>query len=120
MPVPTPKGPQDAVTQARVLERANDIAEQLKVGGNYYVYQSQPNEIYFMVKRNGVKPDTTYTLDLLNETCTCPFHIENHYCKHILALQIGLEREADEAQCEQHDFDMLHCENEVTGCEYPY
>ncbi len=117
--VPKPKDAQEAALQVRVMERAKVIAAELKKGGEYYCYMqnSQPN-FWGMGKRSGsAKADTVYLLNLADETCSCQFHAEKHYCKHLIALNLSLEEEADEAQCEQAEREMRDCELWETGVD---
>ena len=117
--VPNPKNAQAALLQIRVTERAVAMVAELKKGGEYYAYTNNADPSCWTIgKRSGSsKTDTTYLLDLLANTCSCPFHAENHYCKHGIALNLFLDALGEEEQCERAEREMRDCEIWETGCD---
>lgn len=104
MRLSNPETTQDAALQDRVIEQANEIALQLKFGGEYHCYTSNGSATRWSVcKRNGnTERYTVSIVDLTANTCECPFYAKEKYCKHLLALNAVLDEEAPEAaQCEE-------------------
>ena len=114
--VPNPKNAQEALLQIRVIERANAMVPELRKGGEYIACRENGN--WTIYKRSGsVQPDAAYLLNLTSNTCSCPFYAENHFCKHLIGLNLFLDAIGEEEQCERAEREMRDCEVETTGCD---
>jgi predicted nucleic acid-binding Zn finger protein len=91
--------PADAVRLARTWEKAQQIAVEMKKGGEYTAYGQEEGVFGIYKKSYSDKADTSYLVNLNGKpTCTCPdFENNRDYCKHILALQHNIEEEQREA-----------------------
>ena len=127
-PFPKPANGYEAVRQAKTWEKAQAIAAELRKGGEYkaFINQELPFKIW---KENYDEKDqfigeTFYTLDLTGEkpSCSCPDY-EKHgdYCKHVWAIEIALDTEAQEETQEKQlalmDAEMRGCEDSQFGCD---
>lgn len=126
MNLPEPKTATEALRQARTWEKAQLIANSLAIGGEYFAYETATPGLWNMTKRSySNAPDTVYVIDLrpTKPTCTCPNFIEyNDFCKHTLALQTALEKDAEQAQIDAYEAEereRANAEHPVYGCD-PY
>jgi hypothetical protein len=108
------RDPVSALRHARVFDKAKTLF----ANGTYYWYHC--GDVYGVYKKSGDNsPDTAYTVNLLTQTCTCPhFSTWREPCKHILGLEMELDRIAMEEQAEQEER-LQHDGETATGCD-PY
>ena len=98
--MPSANDPQTGWRHALVLEKASVLFD----SGEYHAAYCG-NGVWGVYKRSGsVQMDTAYTVNLNANTCNCPYFRQwQDTCKHLLAVQILIDREAMEAQIEQEE-----------------
>ena len=116
--LPNPRNASQALRQAKCQERG--IA--LLSNPLYLVEEKLPlNGTRFQVRKNDAF-GTYYTVFPKINTCDCPAHGKDSYCKHVFAVLEYTRREAQEEALEaqiaayESDYNAAECS---TGCDYP-
>jgi hypothetical protein len=102
--IPAPKNAADALHQARVLDRAVNLA-----ADSYRWEPSCGRFIYDVFKPGNDGPFESYVVNLFEQTCTCKHFEQKQYCKHYLAV------EKEFCECEQAEREI----EEASYSEYP-